>query len=752
MKPERLILSAWGPYPEEADIDFKKAGENGLFLITGPTGSGKTTLFDGISFALFGEVSGSIRESSSLRSDFAMPERETFVRLSFVHRKKYYEIVRSPRYERPKKRGSGTVAQAEKAELFCEGELVADGAREVTEAMQSLLGLNAVQFKQVSMIAQGEFQKLLIAGAKERTQIFRTIFHTRNVETVGRLVSEQAKTLYISYNNLMQRIQEAVAGIEAGEEEELAELCEKKADVEQLLPVLSAWITKEKKEYKKKDKEYVVLEKEAAQAALLMERAKRRQRLLENMAVLSEDRKRLQIMLEEQSKELEKLSKEQAMEKLAAIEESMIKIQEQKELYIRWKREQELLAKEERELQTLQKQYLLEEQKEKEKQARYEQMFSLYRRMSAGILAKDLKEGMPCPVCGSLEHPHKAQEAQTISQEELEQAKAEWDSQREKTGKLYGKTTECYAQVRVHREQLEKETGKLPEEETLLREESELLQQRNYYKKVNETAENIRKNIERKQLEAERCKAQQEAVERELAECPKEQEEYSEERLLECRQQMDKLSAEKERLHAHITVNEKALKSIQEKQETLAEVKKRYGIVSDVEQMIKGNNPKRLVWEQYVLSVYFDIMLHAANLRLAPMSDGRYEMFRVEGVGDLRSRDSLEIEVLDHYTGKRRSAKTLSGGEAFKAALSLALGMSDMIQSYAGGIEVDALFIDEGFGALDAQSLDQALQVLQGLTGKNCMIGIISHVQELKDRIEEQIVIEKTNMGSKVKG
>lgn len=752
MKPERLILSAWGPYPGEADIDFKKAGGNGLFLITGPTGSGKTTLFDGISFALFGEVSGSIRENNSLRSDFALPEQETFVRLFFVHRKQHYEIVRSPRYERPKKRGSGTVTQAEKAELFCEGKMTADGAREVTEAMQSLLGLNAEQFKQVSMIAQGEFQKLLIAGAKERTQIFRTIFHTRNVETVVRLISEQAKTLYASYNNLMQRIQEAVAGIEAGDEKELAKLCERKTDVEQLLPLLSAWITKEKREYKKKDEDYTALEKEAAQAALLMERAKRRQRLSDNLAVLGEEQKHLQRMLEEQSKELEKLSKEQASEKLAAIEESLIRLQEQKEHYIKWKRAKELMEKEEQELQILQKQYLSEEQKEKEKQGYYEQIFLLYRHMSAGILAKDLKEGMPCPVCGSLTHPNKARETQSVSQEKLEQAKEEWELQREKTGRLYRKTTEYYAQVRVHREQLEEESGQLSKEEALRQDETELLRQREYYKNINQAVEDMQTNIERKQLDAERNKAQQEAVERELAECQEEQEEYSEERFLECRRQMDVLRAEKEKLHAHITVNEKSLNSIQEKWETLTEVKKRYGIVSDVEQMLKGNNPKRLVWEQYVLSVYFDIMLHAANQRLIPMSDGRYEMFRVEGVGDLRSRDSLEIEVLDHYTGKRRSAKTLSGGEAFKAALSLALGMSDMIQSYAGGIEVDALFIDEGFGALDAQSLEQALQVLQGLTGKNCMIGIISHVQELKDRIEEQIVIEKTNMGSRVKG
>lgn len=751
MKPERLILSAWGPYPEEADIDFKGAGEDGLFLITGPTGSGKTTLFDGISFALFGEVSGSIRENSSLRSDFASAERDTFVRLFFVHKNQRYEIYRSPRYERAKKRGSGTVSQAEKAELYCEGVLQARGAKEVTEAMQGLLSLNAVQFKQVSMIAQGEFQKLLIAGAKERTQIFRTIFHTKQVETVTRMVSEQAKSLYISYNNLMQRIQEAMARIEAGENEELQGLCEKGFD-EKILPCLTEVIGQDKKNYKKLEKAVVTLEKEAEAATLVLDRVRNRQRLLQDIGALTEKVEHSQAELTGLVAERETLLLENASEKLLAIETELMKKQEQKAACTRWKQEKKLLTQEEASLEKLQAKYLEEEKREKEKQLFYEQAFAMYRRMSAGILARDLQEGEPCPVCGSVHHPNKAREAQSISQEELEAAKVDWDSQREKTAKLHAQAAESFAQVRVHREQVEQAGKELPEESSILAEEKELLERRSSYKDRMKRLELLQRELEEKKLWKERNLAQKEALEKELLRCPAEDTEYSEERLSECRFQMEQLEKQKKILHARITVNEKSLQSIQDKLGEVQALKKRYGVVSDVEQLIKGNNPKRLVWEQYVLSVYFDVMLHAANLRLAPMSDGRYEMFRVESVGDLRSRDSLEIEVLDHYTGKRRSAKSLSGGEAFKAALSLALGMSDMIQSYAGGIEVDALFIDEGFGALDAQSLEQALNVLQGLTKKSCMIGIISHVQELKDRIEKQIVVEKTNTGSRVKG
>ena len=129
------------------------------------------------------------------------------------------------------------------------------------------------------------------------------------------------------------------------------------------------------------------------------------------------------------------------------------------------------------------------------------------------------------------------------------------------------------------------------------------------------------------------------------------------------------------------------------------------------------------------------------------MTNNRYELLRKEDATDLRSK-GLEIDVLDHYTGRVRSVKSLSGGESFKASLSLALGLSDVIQSYAGGVEIDTLFIDEGFGALDAESLEQAIQTLVGLTEGNRLGGIISHLSELKERIDRQIVIKKTPRGS----
>jgi exonuclease SbcC len=180
-------------------------------------------------------------------------------------------------------------------------------------------------------------------------------------------------------------------------------------------------------------------------------------------------------------------------------------------------------------------------------------------------------------------------------------------------------------------------------------------------------------------------------------------------------------------------------------------IKEQYGIVKDLDDLANGNNARRLVLEQYVLAGYFENILKAANLRLKNMTDGRYELLRAGQVSDGRKKDNLEIEVMDYYTGRKRSVKTLSGGETFKASLAMALGMSDCIQAESGGMEIETLFIDEGFGALDEESLEQACETLQSLAGKNRMVGVISHVVQLRERIEHQIIIEKRNNGSYVK-
>ena len=211
------------------------------------------------------------------------------------------------------------------------------------------------------------------------------------------------------------------------------------------------------------------------------------------------------------------------------------------------------------------------------------------------------------------------------------------------------------------------------------------------------------------------------------------------------------MQEQRDQMYHAVSSNQRIARSVQEKLDKTEKLSGRYGMIKDLENAARGNNPKRLEFEQYVLGAYFDEILSAANLRLEHMSEGRYQLYRTEKVKDLRRTNSLDIEVLDHYTGKRRPVKSLSGGESFKAALSLALGLSDVVQSYVGGIDIELLFIDEGFGSLDEASVQTAVDTLIELSGKRTMIGIISHVSELKERIDRQIIVEKGVYGSTIK-
>ncbi|MDO4531749.1 MAG: SbcC/MukB-like Walker B domain-containing protein, partial [Bacillota bacterium] len=174
--------------------------------------------------------------------------------------------------------------------------------------------------------------------------------------------------------------------------------------------------------------------------------------------------------------------------------------------------------------------------------------------------------------------------------------------------------------------------------------------------------------------------------------------------------------------------------------------------VRELSRTANGELPKKdkIAFEQYVQGFYFQKILRAANLRLKDMTEGRYVLLHAEKASNKRSQAGLEIEVMDHYTGKSRSVRSLSGGEAFKASLSLALGLSDVIQSHAGGVRIDAMFIDEGFGSLDDRSREQAVEVLQKLSGGDRLIGIISHVSELKESIERKIIVKKGTKGSTI--
>lgn len=199
-----------------------------------------------------------------------------------------------------------------------------------------------------------------------------------------------------------------------------------------------------------------------------------------------------------------------------------------------------------------------------------------------------------------------------------------------------------------------------------------------------------------------------------------------------------------EQYHAANT-NQNVYQAVQTQQSQMQEVEEEYKWVNALADTATGNvtGKRKIDLETYAQMAYFDRILRKANVRFLTMSQGQYELKRQEDGGNIKSKAGLELNVIDHYNGTERSVRTLSGGESFQASLSLALGLSDEIQSYAGGIQLDSMFVDEGFGSLDAESLNQAVKALEGLAEGNCLVGIISHVPELKDRIERKIVVTK---------
>lgn len=828
MKPIRMILSGFGPYPGKEEVDFSGFDGKGIFLITGPTGSGKTTIFDGITYALFGAASTRNRDKNSLRSDFAEEAAQTYVELFFRHRGKEYTIRRSPRYERRKKRGEGVTLSGETALLLEEGKRPLETVVEVNKRVEEILGFNYKQFKQLGMLAQGEFMELLFASSKDRVEIFRDLFQTGAYEALQRRLSEEAKRLRDRLTDLSGRIDEVLgqAGFEKAEgvflddisgqirEEQKKQRIRKKEIEEELRASRSRL-----KELEEKGAEYFKSEKELLKEEQKNKKKKREfEEQAEKTACLEKDLKALQskykLQREQEQKELEELErekteKEKRQKELSGWERQLLEI----EGAIRdKKREEEAirsllnefsgLFEEQKKQEALRQSYELQLMKEKEARSRYQEKEELYRSAAIGLAARFLETGKPCPVCGSLTHPNKARVSEEVpDQKEVEAFKEQAQKERIRLDEVFAATQEnlgilkkreadvmtaCkkegirneaegrerYRFIQETRERLclqlkecqgrEKEARELEKFLLSLEKRKETLrkQKEKGRQKEEKEVEKLRERLSREGMRT----AEKRTILEEGLKTEKKQKERLEAVKKRLSQEISQIADGKDRLVGQIKELEQKrdlsvtrLGQLKTAGETLKirlaerkELEERYGIWQELDNVTKGKNKDRLVFEQYMLAVYFEEVLEAANLRLTEMSSGRYELRKVRRVEDARTTNSLDIEILDHYTGKCRPVKSLSGGEAFKAALCLALGMADRIEASIGGLQIDTLFIDEGFGSLDEESLDQALKSLLSLTGRKQLIGIISHVNELKERIDQQIIIEKGRSGSHI--
>ena len=885
MKPLKIKISAFGPYKNCIDIDFEKLGESGIFLITGDTGAGKTTIFDSISFALFGEVSGSNRPVPSVRSDFADNDTETFVELEFTHKNKKYKIRRNPAYERTKKRGEGTTKTSADASLEYDDKVIS-GTKNVDIKIEEILGINSKQFKQISMLAQGEFLKILFAESKDRTEIFRRIFDTDIYNQIAKRLADKTRIAkaeleqlkdYFAINSSNIVWKDGIQSVQPKDVNELfiQEILEK---LQQEIKVNSEQFGKCQEQISKQSDENSKMEKEITAQKDKNDKIDRCQKLQEEQKVLQEkqeDIKQKEILIqksqeiinkilpkEDKKKELEKeISQKQKVlqdisekielgkkkeEKFKQILEliEIIKVQFQKyselkdgktELEDKIKKLQVIIKEQENKKIASENAQKLEAEWEKLSTEVLEKEKEFFKEQ-AGILAEKLKENEPCPVCGSLHHPNLAiKSTSVLTKEELDNLKEKEEKSRKTLTDATNKVTEINSKI----ETLIKEFGEKPDVELYNKKYAEISedlekaynQLNDNYKKImlkdiviesfeyDIFKEKITNKISKEREEFLKLQTQQEENKKQIDELlqkkEKAQNDYQntlKELGFENEEQYKKsvlnnlqieiFSKEIEKYKTDVTINATKLEEIQkeikgfEKVDLTAKIQefnnkkqelenmrrqqmeyhrifennnrilvdlqtnskkldskiKEFTMVEDLSKIANGTvyGKRRIEFEQFVQASYFDMVIIEANKRLLKMTDNRFLLVRKESSERVSDKIGLELEVIDNYNGKRRDVKSLSGGEAFKAALSLALGLSDVIQSYSGGIVVDTMFIDEGFGSLDTESREQAINTLNQLTDNHKLIGIISHVTELKERIDKKIIVTKSTGGSKI--
>jgi exonuclease SbcC len=920
MKPLSLTISAFGPFAQETKVDFTKFGSGGLYLIAGDTGAGKTTLFDAITFALYGVASGTDRQGSMLRSDYAAAEQPTYVELTFSHRGETYTARRNPEYQRAKKRGEGMATEKADATLTTKnGTVLAAKPSDVTQKVAELLGIDVHQFRQIVMIAQGDFRKLLQADSKERAEILRKLFGTGNIQRFQEKLREKASQEKEEYNRLRQEILGEVRHLQAPEDSPMAQECQEICKEEvggvyrvgKLLPLMAEQRQQDHTTCEQlKDKRKKLSETKAqvdGDLALAQEREKREQQIAkckEKIARLQKEQLALEQQVQEAAShqgELDDLRKKIAqaegeLPQYAKLQEAETQLSQQqtarqtaqKQLEeaqaARGKAETEanqlaetLKQYETAEVEAAQAAHRLEEasgrckkldrlldgvdqlQAEKQKLTKLQsdaasalqfwekkhQLTShgeqLFLASQAGLLAESLEEGTPCPVCGSTHHPQLAtpqegaptqaelnkmkkelqdaeKEANRRSQESGQQiTRVETlvdhlyeqvgevlpDATRENWGDLLfpacqqakekeaaAKKANLQAQHRVReKEDLTRkkaELGKKMEELTqveqrcqtvaqqaqtqaqVLTEKVKTLRQglryeseaeaKNQVKLLKNQAERLERQINVSQKNLQTCQQELKGAEGERNALERQRETAAAtQSVAELQQRQSELTAKIEQLteqYNAVYTRGTANKTIQDTLTELAEKRenqeKQVVRLDLLAKAANGNlaGQAKLAFEQYLQATYFDQILKEANRRFYTLSSGQFELVRSKEASGLRSQTGLDLNVLDHYTGRERSVSTLSGGESFQAALSLALGLSDVIQRENGGIRLDAMFVDEGFGSLDEDALGQAIRVLTQLAGDSRIVGIISHVAELRESIPQQIQVKRSQTGS----
>lgn len=914
MKPLKLKISAFGPYAGEEILDLTRLGSNGLYLITGATGAGKTSIFDAICYALYGATGGGAREESMLRSKYAAPEQKTVVELTFSYGDQIYTVSRSPAYLRPAKRGGGMTEERAHASLtYPDGRILDKSRTEVNAAIIDIMGIDCQQFLQIAMIAQGDFLKLLRADTDTRKKILRHIFKTQKFELLQARLREDATTakqrLALADRLLLEQtaqiaceeghpvyerlcaIKEARAPIgEAGDilsqllaedrakcapfadflEKQTAEIEALKARItaaeaqerhkatlaekQRELPLLEAALFEAERTVtnaREKSEECTRYDAEIATVTALLPRYGELAALDAHLSVLQKrsaaaeaSLKALGLEMESGEAALEALHAQKTLLADAEVQRAQAKAQQERldaqntELTAVYDAICALEARE-KELLALRERYRALSEKALAQAEAYQHCYRTYLDVQAGLMAEELQEGKPCPVCGSVSHPIPAvlpqsaptaaqlQEAKTRAEQAQSAAEAASGSCNALMGAVEAQREAILLRLReicadttweaarhVAEEQLQQlgvelavanaalkaaeqrlAEGKrlesaIPSAEQQLQElrqrkqrlEGELAADRataaekqgRYtalsdelpFPKKEDAEERVlflraeslrlRQALERAVAakgEAERgvvhCRGEIEALEALLFNRQEFDLSSARERVAALQQQQQAAAEEYQRLQGRLERNELCRERLDALMAEQAEAQTRAQWLGALSDTANGDvqGKERLMLEAYVQTGYFDRVLQRANRRLQKMTDGQYDLVRRDRTGDLRQKGGLCIDVEDHYNGTVRPVESLSGGESFQASLALALGLSDEVQEHSGGVRLDAMFVDEGFGSLDENALALAISTLQELTAGKRLVGIISHVGELKSRIGNQIVVTKAQVG-----
>ena len=926
MRPLRLTLSAFGPYAAQTTLDLEKLGKGGLYLITGDTGAGKTTLFDAITYALYDHSSSGIREGSMLRCKYADDKTPTFVELEFEVHGVRYTVRRNPEYQRPKARGEGmTTEKADATLTYPDDRPPVTKAKDVTAAVQEIIGLDYNQFSQIVLIAQGQFTKLLNASTEERSRIFRKLFRTQRYAQLQERLQAEASALNQQRTAQNAKLDSLLGGLQFAPDDPDAEalrtLCAQTVP-ETALALLDTLTARQAAALEEAGTALQTTEAQldtvqrqlgaAAQAQRLAQQLAARQAELAaakpaldaaraeadrhagdavqldaltaqvtqaQSALAAYDALDTLCRQQTEARDAARLAAAQAHKRrtqldslnaalaaaeteLAALADADTRLLALQNRSVQLTQRGEALAKLEQRLADCQRQakaahkaqesYRAAAAAQDEARARRDALERAFLDAQAGLLAESLVEGAPCPVCGSTHHPARAllpHTAPTQTQvEAARQSAAEADRQAqnasaaaqsalaaaneaktslrrdaetllperftapegtvpltfalmtnvlaEEAAALQTEQADCAAQYRQtdadcrRKAQLEADrqakTRQRPALEQAAAEadrsaaaqnasadalEGQIAERRAalpYPRRADaqaaldkleadrstlrtgmDTAQRKLKQAEQAVAAAEAAvealTAQQTAAQKDLPACSAEELTAQQAELTAAR---ETLRSREKQLSAQLLPNRKTAAQYRAAAEARQALESRWQWVSALAATAGGTltSKQKIKLEAYIQMNYLDRILRYANTRLMQMTAGQYELERI-GAENQRSQSGLDLGVIDHYNGTRRSVKTLSGGESFKASLALALGLSDEVQSSAGGIRLDTLFLDEGFGSLDEESLELAIRVLSGLTEGDRLVGIISHVGALKDRIDRQVVVRKARTG-----